>query len=70
MLDTSVSMSDMNRLFNTGVVTYCMPSGKSYMRTIGKQAIESSIENDKDRKVHENIPADKNLVQDQQTQTD
>ena len=59
MIDTSVSMSDINRLFRTGVITYHMPSGKSYMRTIGKQTIESSVEDDDDQKVITNILADK-----------
>ena len=49
MIDTSVTPFDINRLFRTGVVTYRMPSGKSYMRTIGKQKIEASLQ-DEDEK--------------------
>ena len=36
MIDSNVSNDDINRLFRTGVVTYLLPSGKNYMRTVGK----------------------------------
>ena len=54
MVDGSVSPEDINRLFRTGVVTYLMPSGRNYMRTIGKQKIEASTEDRKDNENNEN----------------
>ena len=53
MVDTSISPEDINRLFPTGVVTYLMPSGKNYMRTIGKQKIEASYEDKNDKETYE-----------------
>ena len=56
MVDGSVSAEDINRLFRTGIITYYLPSGKSYMRTIGKQNVEAAKEDEKD-----NIWYDDNL---------
>ena len=58
MVDTSVSNCDINRLFRTGVITYTTPSGKSYMRTIGKQKIEESGEDEKGHNIYKNMFAD------------
>ena len=54
MVDGSVSPEDINRLFRTGVVTYLMPSGQNYMRTIGKQTVEASTEDKKDNESYGN----------------
>ena len=35
MIDTSTSAEDINNMFPHGVVTHLLPSGKSYMRTVG-----------------------------------
>ena len=55
MVDTSVSNCDINRLFRTGVITYTTPSGKSYMRTIGKQKIGASGEDEKGPNIYKNM---------------
>eukprot|EP00095_Tigriopus_kingsejongensis_P005626 maker-scaffold335_size202896-snap-gene-1.18 protein:Tk05626 transcript:maker-scaffold335_size202896-snap-gene-1.18-mRNA-1 annotation:"PREDICTED: peroxiredoxin-6-like" len=34
MVDTSVTTNDINHMFQTGVITWFLPSGKPYMRTI------------------------------------
>ena len=66
MIDTSVSPCDLNRLFRSGVITYYMPSGKHYMRTIGKQKIEAA-EEDKNEpdgyegKLYQSLSAIKNI---------
>ena len=53
MVDTSISPEDINRLFRTGVITYFMPSGKTYMKTIGKQSIEAYNEDKEDKESYE-----------------
>ena len=35
MIDTSTTPEDINTMFSQGVVTHLLPSGKSYMRTVG-----------------------------------
>ncbi|TRY73796.1 hypothetical protein TCAL_02198 [Tigriopus californicus] len=35
MVDTSVTPNDINTMFQSGVITWFLPSGKPYMRTIG-----------------------------------
>lgn len=34
MVDTSVTPNDINTMFQSGVITWFLPSGKPYMRTI------------------------------------
>ena len=55
MVDTSVSLEDINRLFRTGVITYYMPSGKGYMRTIGKQSNDATSQDAEDKEEYKNM---------------
>jgi len=42
MIDTSTSAEDINNMFPHGVVTHLLPSGKSYMRTVGALSFSRS----------------------------